>query len=256
LGQLALALHSYHDTEGAFPAAFAPKHIANQNVTVLLPWMLQILPHIQQEALWQSSMQAYNADFLAYHNPPHQGMSTVIPVYICPSDPRLTTPLTDTNGITGAHTSYLGVAGGTRSDGVFPGYVPRRLAEITDGTSATLMVGERPPPASLQAGWWYTSEYNASWSYGMAVGPNATLKVRFPIEGPLIPTNCTGPFFFGPGVLENPCDRMHFWSLHPNGSNFVFCDGSVRFLSYSAEPLIVALATCAGGEAVQLQDFQ
>ena len=56
----------------------------------------------------------------------------------------------------------------------------------------------------------------------------------------------------GPGRLDNPCDRYHFWSLHPGGGNWLFADGSVRFLSYSADPIMPALATRAGGEVVPL----
>jgi prepilin-type processing-associated H-X9-DG protein len=50
------------------------------------------------------------------------------------------------------------------------------------------------------------------------------------------------------------CHQGHFWSLHPGGANFAFADGSVRFLSYSAEPILPALATRAGGEVVGLDD--
>jgi prepilin-type processing-associated H-X9-DG protein len=51
--------------------------------------------------------------------------------------------------------------------------------------------------------------------------------------------------------MGNPCDQYHFWSLHGNGSNFLFGDGAVRFLTYDTpESLMSALATRAGGESV------
>ena len=57
--------------------------------------------------------------------------------------------------------------------------------------------------------------------------------------------------FKGPGSTLNPCDQFHFWSLHTNGSNFLFGDGAVRFLSYNTPPaLMTALGTRAGGEPV------
>ncbi len=37
-------------------------------------------------------------------------------------------------------------------------------------------------------------------------------------------------------------------------ANFLFADGSVRFLSYSANPIMPALASRAGGEAVAVPD--
>lgn len=65
------------------------------------------------------------------------------------------------------------------------------------------------------------------------------------------PDNCpAGPYHFGPGRATNRCDVLHFWSLHIGGANFLFADGSVRFLSYSADDVLPALATRSGGEAV------
>jgi prepilin-type processing-associated H-X9-DG protein len=56
------------------------------------------------------------------------------------------------------------------------------------------------------------------------------------------------------GRIDNPCDRFHYWSLHPGGANFIFADGSVRFLAYTADPILGALATRAGGEVVTVPD--
>jgi prepilin-type processing-associated H-X9-DG protein len=55
-----------------------------------------------------------------------------------------------------------------------------------------------------------------------------------------------GPYPFHDGSLTNQCDKFHFWSLHSGGANFVFGDGSVRFLPYSADAMLPALATRAG----------
>jgi prepilin-type processing-associated H-X9-DG protein len=62
------------------------------------------------------------------------------------------------------------------------------------------------------------------------------------------------PLSFSYGRLNNPCDRLHLWSLHAGGANFAFADGSVRFLSYSADSIMPALATRAGGETVAIPD--
>jgi prepilin-type processing-associated H-X9-DG protein len=47
---------------------------------------------------------------------------------------------------------------------------------------------------------------------------------------------------------------FHFWSPHASGANFLFCDGSVHFLAYSAASILPALASRAGGEAISLPD--
>jgi prepilin-type processing-associated H-X9-DG protein len=63
-----------------------------------------------------------------------------------------------------------------------------------------------------------------------------------------------GTYSFGPGNFNNQCDMFHFWSPHSGGGHFLFADGSVHFLSYSAAPILPALASRAGGEAVQVPD--
>jgi prepilin-type processing-associated H-X9-DG protein len=75
----------------------------------------------------------------------------------------------------------------------------------------------------------------------------------------------TNADFFRPGTLNDPENkhRYHFWSLHANGGNWLFADGSVRFITYAAGTtfagnfgglanvtLLEALASRAGGEVV------
>jgi len=148
-----------------------------------------------------------------------------------------------------------GERGNPKFYGVFADHKrPTRFADITDGTSNTLAIGERPPPDDMEDGWWYS----AMCAYALPAvsepcrGPCVTLHMDSPpgFSGP----GCSGPIHFGPGRLENPCDRHHFWSLHQGGANFVFADGSARFISYAAREIVPALATRAGGEVVSLQE--
>src|SRR5262249_9430360 len=65
--------------------------------------------------------------------------------------------------------------------------------------------------------------------------------------------NATADFYrgFEPGDIFNFCHVGHYWSLHPGGANFVFCDGGVRFLTYNMNPQnFIGLATRSGGENV------
>jgi prepilin-type processing-associated H-X9-DG protein len=146
--------------------------------------------------------------------------------------------------------SFVAVWGGRKGDGVFAAVPGLRLSQIPDGAAYTLMAGERPPPDNWQAGTWY-SRVILPGVYGPFVGPDNVLAV----ESGIFPgDDCAGPMRFGPGRTGNPCDRYHFWSLHRGGANFVFADASVKFLPYSTSPIMIALATRAGGEAVELPE--
>lgn len=147
-------------------------------------------------------------------------------------------------------TSYLGVAGLNtgRADGSLFLDSNLRLNDITDGTSSTLLVGERPPSTDFRYGWWY-----AGWGQNKDGEGDGVLGVRtFCRE---VSSGCPeGPYHFTAGRFDNQCDAFHFWSPHPGGANFAFADGSVRFLRYSADPIMPALPTRAGGETVELPD--
>ncbi|MHB1426627.1 MAG: H-X9-DG-CTERM domain-containing protein [Gemmataceae bacterium] len=61
-----------------------------------------------------------------------------------------------------------------------------------------------------------------------------------------------GTYSYAAGSLTNQCDTFHFWSPHGGGAFFLFADGSVHFLPYSAASVMPALASRAGGEDVSL----
>jgi prepilin-type N-terminal cleavage/methylation domain-containing protein/prepilin-type processing-associated H-X9-DG protein len=245
LKQLALALHNYDGTYGHLPPP--PPQGTAADLQLRLTWMAMVLPQIEKDAVWSEAVQSLVTNPDPSSNPPHKGMATVVSLFVCPSDPRLRVPHRDDLGVIAAFTSYIGVGGGRNWDGCLgmpgPGI---RFAEITDGMSNTLLVGERPPPSTWQAGRWY-SVYSPG--APLTHGPDEGLLA----ESPSFPgDNCGGPFWFGPGRIDNVCDRYHFWSLHRGGANFAFADGSCRFLRYSARPQVLAFATRAGDEPVEL----
>ena len=130
-----------------------------------------------------------------------------------------------------------------RSNGIFDiSSTGIRLTDVTDGTSNTLMVGERPPTASLFEGWWGASDYDNLLSTRQLYGD------LFGAPG------CVLPGLYGPGSLKGPCngDGNHFWSFHTGGGNWVLGDASVRFLPYSASAQTIPLASRNGGEVVDV----
>lgn len=253
LKQIGLALQNFHNAHGQFPP-LPTRSPPGADPNAYLGWMALILPEMDQADLYRLSVLACQIDPDTVHNPPHIGLATVVRSYVCPDDGRLLAPLTDRFQVRAAFTSYIGISGvvppGAKIgfSGILGSSPGCRIAEITDGTSLTILVGERPPPDSLQAGWWYPI-YNAYCAElrgpnnGMALGGG---RECFESDG------CFVQVTFGPGRTDNRCDRLHFWSLHPGGANFLFADGAVHFLSYSAQPLIMALASRDGGEVVEL----
>jgi prepilin-type N-terminal cleavage/methylation domain-containing protein/prepilin-type processing-associated H-X9-DG protein len=253
LRQIGLALHNYHGSFGTFPPRRASKDLRDPNYT--LCWAALILPQIGEAGLWATTETACRTHPVSsFDDPPHIGLATVIPTYVCPDDGRLDLPLRDSDGITGAYTSYLGVNGvGIQFNGVLglpPGFPGVSMKAISDGTSQTLMVGERPPPDTLQAGWWYTY-WHPIGLYANRYGPDGGGAIDSLSD---VFDSCDGPYPFGPGRTDNPCDRYHFWSFHPGGANFLLADGSARFFPYSARAIMVPLATRNGGELAQLPD--
>jgi prepilin-type processing-associated H-X9-DG protein len=110
------------------------------------------------------------------------------------------------------------------------------------------MVGERPPSSDGAAGWWY-----GGWGQAKEGSADMVLGVEEQYASPYYVVDCPpGPYLFAPGGLNDTCATFHFWSLHPGGANFLFADGSVHFLHYDAAPIMPALASRAGGEAVSL----
>jgi len=118
------------------------------------------------------------------------------------------------------------------------------MEDITDGKSQTLIVGERPPSPDLEFGWWFAGAgYDGSGDGDVILG---AIETRY-AAALGCPASKAG---FQGGTITDRCDQVHFWSLHGSGAHFVFADGAVRFLDYSAAAVLPALATRNGGEVV------
>jgi prepilin-type processing-associated H-X9-DG protein/prepilin-type N-terminal cleavage/methylation domain-containing protein len=245
--QVGLALHNYHDHNGHFPA-WVPSSTWDPLKYPSVTWLARILPEMGEDALGSATTQANkSAPYRVFDNPPHVGLGTVVKSYLCPADGRFFAPVIDRDRLTVATTGYIG-ADGPRG-GVLGRSPGTRVADIRDGTSTTIAVGERPPPDTLQAGKWYTF-VSPLGVWGDLYGPEGLLWVTGEVLAFGDP--CRQPLKFGPGRPGNPCDRHHFWSLHPGGANFLFADGAVRVLRYGAHDSVVAMTSLDGGEAINL----
>jgi prepilin-type N-terminal cleavage/methylation domain-containing protein/prepilin-type processing-associated H-X9-DG protein len=260
LKQTGLALHNYHSTHGSFP----PGLTTNWDSWWYWSWMARSLPYIEQAPLYdearawatQGGTQQWLVWGTFWDNDTTQPANPVTPVVIknwaCPADPRsLYAPVVDglAKGI--ALTDYVGVAGtgNGANDGILYANSKVAFANIADGTSNTLLVGERPPSTDLIYGWWFAgSGYDTSGVGDVVLGARETIYATTNVGANGQPCSA-GNVGLMPGSINNPCSQSHFWSMHAPGANFLYADGSVRSLDDSANSVLVQLSTCAGGEA-------
>jgi prepilin-type N-terminal cleavage/methylation domain-containing protein len=245
LRQFGLALHGYHDATGSLPPGVTSDKPGEPYQR--MSWLTRLLPHLEQEPLWQQTQQAYRGQPSPFVHPPHPGLDTVVRIFTCPSDAQSQGPRDTHSNRRVALTDYVGVLGTdlASKDGVLFVDSHVRLTDILDGTSATLMAGERPPSADAWYGWWYAGVGQAGTG-----APDMLLGAReLNLGGTYVWFCPPGPYHFRPGQAGEQCDVFHFWSLHFGGSHFLFADGAVRFLNYSADAVLPALATRAGSEA-------
>jgi prepilin-type N-terminal cleavage/methylation domain-containing protein/prepilin-type processing-associated H-X9-DG protein len=285
LKQVGLALHNYHDQNKAFPPSMNDVNISSQaqakQTWWYCSWIARITPFLEQSPVYNTIQPEYNRYYYPWGSAPtgalapHIGLGTAMPILKCPSDPRDSLVVTGT-ALLGfqATVAFTGLLAnhGTNSrafDGVIYYKSKVKLVSITDGTSNTLLVGERPPSADFDFGWWYAGAgyYLPSESPAQVGAGDITMGAR---EVNYVTALNTQPFNlisgqvlncpptavnFQPGSINNGCDQVHWWSWHPGGANFVFADGSVHFLTYSADSVMPALVTRAGGEVFQMPDL-
>lgn len=237
--QLGLALHQYHDTEDRFPPATS----AGQGEPYpYLSWSARISPYLDQAAYWQQTVHAFSVTN-SFISQPHP-VDVSLRVFVCPADGRPPVAPRMAHDRSVALTWYLGVNGrsSARNDGMLYWRSRTRITDATDGSSNTLLVGERPPSPDSFYGWQYG---------GMGLFSDGTYDVSLGVREQA-PSACADFGNYGPGNVERYCHMYHYWSLHPGGANFVMVDGSARFIPYSAADIMPALATRDRGEVASV----
>ena len=257
--QLALAAHGYHAAHQHFPAGvaypFSKTEYQEGSQHTGLSWQTALLPYLEQDALWQRAWAAHAADPTGESLEHDAVAAHPLPTFRCPTDGRTVgrysyEPMASEHSSWGL-TNFLGVAGTglSANNGVFHPDLSVNTGGMTDGTSNTVMIGERPTSSHGYGNSWYSGWGTLRYSEGQLM-PVHERWANAPARDTACPTRRT---VFQTGRYDDPCHQKHFWSQHPGGGNFAFADGSVRFLPYSAAGILPALATHAGGESVSVE---
>jgi prepilin-type N-terminal cleavage/methylation domain-containing protein/prepilin-type processing-associated H-X9-DG protein len=272
LKQMSLACHTHHDAIGIFPSAGWQDYYNGRDINNLLApapaqrwgWMYQITPYIEQ-----GNIHDLTANSAAVR-------SSIVPMFNCPSrrPPVVINPtliLTDYAGNSGVTwcpaneaatwTGTITPSAANNGATVIP---PVKITTITDGTSNTLLLGEKFVAIDQyttggewgdNSGWgcgntWISTRNAVHQPRQDVLSSTATQEVPVPNAGaPGINGRC-GPW--GLGLAANGGGYYDYWgSPHPGGFNAAMADGSVRPISYSITlPVLQALAHRSDGSVV------
>ena len=275
LKQLGLALHQYHDSLNRFPSAYVAdsRHFSRDRVTFDGPpglgWGAMALPYLEQGSV----LSLFNANLPCWHASNAPAAAQKLKVFLCPSATGNLTPAFDVKDSGGrilahfARANYVANAGqeepwgltaedyGTLADGPLYRNSRTRAADVTDGLSQTVFLGEHSSVLS-----------NKTW---VGVVPGAAVCGNNSQKFPL--TQCdhaatlvnvhSGPASdeidpitgFAPIHPPNSplCHVCQMYSEHPSGANVLLGDGSVRFISmFIHQPTWAALSSRGEGDAV------
>ena len=277
LKQLSLAMQNHEDTYKLLPEGLRQEASPYRGYT----FYTKLLPYIEQRGL------ADKWDFANLQNNNTNGLAaTRLKTLICPTDVFqklvFNVPASGSSGVaySGDYspTSYVGnfgevsyhpttsPLGPCKANGVlfFTGpasapaanQLPIGLKNVTDGTSNTLMIGERyhldknfdTIPAGSRSDLFMYQWSMWAWSGGFKGSGHVLASAAVPLNN-----RVTLPLGSGFG----PQDRRiaGYSSGHPGGVNITLCDGSVRFLRDSiSQVTLVALSSRDSGDVIA-EDF-
>ncbi len=268
LKQISLAVHQYHDTFLRLPSGYIRQHTdpTDNRYKIGWGWGALIQGALGNNPLYQQVQGSFNTDPMLRTTT----RSFSLPLWNCPSD--LVRGLTCVGRVTenmnpppptpenpnpsnilrpcvafGARSSYIGsfggsaVGAGVRGSGIFYVNSGLGLQNVVDGTSQTLLHGER----SVQLG-------QATW-----VGVHWAESLNgIQFDSTLISRSSVDTLVLGSShVLPNRRDSRAFGSRHIGGCNMGRVDGSAFFVSNTIDlSPWRAMATISGGEIVPNPD--
>lgn len=289
LKQIGLALQNYHAANDRFPSGFVSR-LNDPNWTYTIgktnsypdelgpgwSFFALILPYVEQNGLYNS----INFDLPIMHPANAIARQTTILLYLCPSDtgPRLIRATTCGSPPDASNTpsymtdeavcSYVGCLGGGNAtdpnygayenqpfNGVFHRNSHISVADITDGMSNTIGVGERMS-RFVESSWvgvipGQHQVYNQSKPPSPNYDPNlgACQNWRPPITTILVHARSGAP-------NASDASPAAFFGPHPVGCIFLNMDGSTRIISDNVGlPVFRALCTRNGGEIISAEAY-
>lgn len=248
LKQLGLALHNYHDTYKRLPPGWCMSRggaaPANGDNYAQWGWTTMVLPFIEQTSLHNS----LNSNLIHMEQAVADAtigplMRQPVPAFRCPSDvaPRTNTGrqfTQATNNLPVATSNYIG---NHSSVGMFPTNAERfgiftedigtGLADILDGTSNTIAIGERRWQYKATSGNICTALAAVVFGvrhHGTAVAPGNPTEAcdQVALGNPRLNYN-----YASSACMNNAAARRGFSSMHPGGALFGLADGSTQFIS-------------------------
>ncbi|MEO1616137.1 MAG: DUF1559 domain-containing protein [Planctomycetota bacterium] len=235
--QLSLACHTYENRHREFPVGcigcnFTPAPGQPFRPLRFLSWNIQILPDMEQQALWQR----FDLNLPCYRSPNREAASEIIPAFLCPSTPtgRERAPVGLFRDM--AYTDYCGIYGvegpgrnarnpqsrhwlSADSLGVMLYEEPSKTAHITDGLAYTAIIAESKQRRVSDSEW--------------ANGHNLFAQEQS--------TSINSQSGLGNDI----------GSPHQGGAYIAFSDGHVTFYSDSTDQAVLnATLTRAGGETI------
>jgi prepilin-type N-terminal cleavage/methylation domain-containing protein len=241
LKQIGLALHNYHDTYKSLPAGYLRQKGSNNNLYANWSWGSALLPFMEQQPLYDQIDPTTNQLHVIIGQALERGlMQEPNAAFRCPSDTGPETvnaagnvrKMRDSGGTMRhlATSNYIAVnrthqprrVPNQGTAGAFYQDSWKKFRDVTDGLSNTLFIGERI---------WKKSDTSGNLPYAAVV---------YGVNGTKQNTNDGIATAHGSGRRRLNCPennecRKAFMSPHPGGVQFTLGDGSVRFISETAE---------------------